>query len=315
MSILRHSEQLGNFGISLHSRIVESLVTQIEDAIEMGLIRCSQPTQHRPQLFSVYDFIRVILRITGERKAWKRLAESDNTLVAFCHYVSFDTKAGYKAQPSPATDLTGFIYMAYMTNCNFSYKLRASSAAYFAADRRPVVAPVQVEPQVAADVVADPDNMTFNRTLTELYEISGIKSRYYLAAAVKRDFDLGIDYVEDGDGLLLTEDAFNWLVASLRSARGTDTTRLPESIPLTRRGFRLAVDRKNARIGCALASPTEADPTEARPQVMRSHNVKPVSLANLQPNQPMYGADIKTKPIRVPVELVDKIRAFIADSL
>lgn len=44
-------------------------------------------------------------------------------------------------------------------------------------------------------------------------------------------------------------------------------------------------------------------------------NVKAESLANLIPCQPKYGSAIETKPIRVPVFLVDEIKAFIAARL
>ena len=263
MSILRHSEQLGNFGISLHSRIVESLVTQIEDAIEMGLIRCSLPTDDRPQLFSVFDFIRVILEIKSEREVWKRLTEGDPQTVTICDSLKFDRSNNRKGNAeSPATNLTGLIYIAYMANSEFSHKLRASSAAYFAADRRPVVAPVQVEQEVAAassDIVTDPRNVAFNdrllrfpHPLAELQQVTGITCLQYITKAVKRDFVEGVDYVYHYPGYHLTDRAFYWLVTSFRSRRGTDIKTLPETVPLDRGGFKVRNKRKNARLGCAM---------------------------------------------------------------
>lgn len=157
MSILNHSEKLGNFGISLHSRIIESLVTQIEDAIAMGEIRCNAPLDDSPQVFSIYDFIRKILELKTEREVWKRYTENDLNIVTICDYVSFDQKTGYRGKLSPATDIAGLLYIAYMANCKFSQKLRASSAALIAADRRPVVAPVQVAAANLDHTVTDKD--------------------------------------------------------------------------------------------------------------------------------------------------------------
>lgn len=311
MNILRHSEQLGNFGISLHNRIVESLVNQIEYAIEFGKIRCSVPTDTRRQLFSVYDFIREILKINSERKAWKRWTESDPNIVAFCHYVPFSQKSGYIGKPSPAADITGLIYLAYMASGEFSQRLRASSAAYFAADHSAATTPARATSQAAAAKLPEHIPVAFKRTLTELHQVSGIKSRCYVAAAVKRDFELGIDYLEDGEELLITEDVFYWLIASFRSQRGTDTANLPQNIRLTRQGFRLRLNRKNARLSSAATSQT----VETTSQTPRSHNVSPVSLANLLPQPCKFGEGVETKPIRIPVFLKAEIEQYIADRL
>lgn len=263
MSILRHSEQLGNFGISLHSRIVESLVTQIEDAIEMGLIRCSDPADDRPQLFSVFDFINVILGKKNPRDTWQTLTQSDPHTVAFSDSVKFDRADGKKANvTSPASDLVGLLYIAYMANSEFSVKLRASSAAYFAADRRSVVVPVIAEQPVAEPVTylngglipKPPDLSPYPRTLTELQQVTGIKTRNYIAQAIKRDFVAGVDYFCYYPEYYLTDDAFYWLVVSFRSSRGTDVKTLPETIPLNRGGFKVRNKRKNARLGCAMDS-------------------------------------------------------------
>lgn len=323
MSILSHSEKLGNFGISLHSRIIESLVSQIESAIEIGAIRSEYDWDARVNYFSIYDFIREILKISGERKAYKRLTERDSALVAFCHFISFEQESGRVSRPSPATDMVGLLYMAYMVNCDFSYNLRASSAALIAADRRPemklqnatsssklrdlTTAPI-------ADVdhtVTDPHSVKFSRTLTELHQVSGIKYRQYVAAAVKRDYELGIDYVESDGELMITEDVFNWLIVSFRSQRGTDADKLPDNIPLKRRGFRVRLNTKNARLSSAISSQAG----DVQPQTKRSPGVSPQSLANLIPQPNKFGDGIKTAPIRVPDFLVDEVRQFVTNKL
>ena len=108
MNIIEHRNQLNNYGVTLHSRIVGVLVDRIETAIASGTIR-SQNSKH-----SIFDFIRIILMVKNERDAWKRLCANDPHTVAICDSVKFDRTDGKAANlESPATDIVGLLYIAY----------------------------------------------------------------------------------------------------------------------------------------------------------------------------------------------------------
>ena len=130
-TILDQSAQLENFGVSLHRAIINNLIIEVENAIADGRIR-SANGRH-----SVYDFIREVLQKKTEREVWKRFTADFPVVVTFCDEYIFlqkDKAKGFKL--TPITDLNGLIYIAYFANCDFSHSLRASSAAYFAADRQ-----------------------------------------------------------------------------------------------------------------------------------------------------------------------------------
>lgn len=162
MDILRHRTDLSKRGITLHSRIVGLLVDQIERAIEFSEIRCGRHPETGRQLFSVYDFIRVILELKSEKEVWKRLQLNIPDVITFCDLISFVQESGRSGRLSPATDLVGFLHIAYIANCDFSSKLRSASAAHFAADlQNPLVKPdrilsqfEQVEPIAQTAIIA-----------------------------------------------------------------------------------------------------------------------------------------------------------------
>lgn len=130
-NIIALNQELNTFGISLHKRTVEVLIGEIEEAIAGGLIRS------KDDRYSIFDFIRVVLGDKAERKTWKRFVETDSNTVAFCHSVKFDRKDGKLANAeSPATNLFGLVYLAYMSPGDYSHQLRRSSALYFVESRK-----------------------------------------------------------------------------------------------------------------------------------------------------------------------------------
>jgi len=140
MNILDQRNQLNQFGITLHSRIVGILVDRIEAAIADGRIR-TENGKH-----SIFDFIREILGQKSEREVWKRLCDNDPQTVTICDGLKFDRKNDRKGNiESPATDTVGLLYIAYQASCDFSQQLRSASAAHFAADRQ--IPMLEVEPQ------------------------------------------------------------------------------------------------------------------------------------------------------------------------
>lgn len=221
MDILRHRTDLSKRGITLHSRIVGLLVDQIERAIEMSEIRCGWHPETGRQLFSVYDFIRVILELKTEREVWKRLTANIPSIVTFCDYVPFDQKTGYAGKASPATDLVGFLHIAYIANCEFSAKLRSASAAHFAADlQNPLVKPdrilntfEQVEP------IAIPDSFPklAGKTQEEIYQLASDYLQVRQAAAERLPTLIDIlDALADPVGL---PEATEWYTAKTWLAR------------------------------------------------------------------------------------------------
>lgn len=139
MNIIDHRNQLNNYGVTLHSRIVGILVDRIESAIAHGNIR-SQFVDGQKKL-SVFDFMRAILLIKAERKVWQRMCDSDPQTVTLCHSVKFDRTDGKATNlGSPATDIVGLLYIGYQSSSDFSHQLRSASASHFAADRKnPVI--------------------------------------------------------------------------------------------------------------------------------------------------------------------------------
>jgi hypothetical protein len=143
MESLAFQSELGNFGISLHKRIVESLIAEIELAIADGRIRSQDG------LYSVFDFIREILGKLAERKVWQRFLENNPECVTFCHAIIFEQKGPGRKQETPATSTIGLLYIAYIADCSYSFQLRSASASYFAADRNLVTSvapPILFEP-------------------------------------------------------------------------------------------------------------------------------------------------------------------------
>jgi hypothetical protein len=136
MESLTFQSELGNFGISLHKRIVESLIAEIESAIADGRIR-SQDGRH-----SVFDFIREILGKKNSRNFWARLTISVPNCVAICDAIIFKQEGPGRPQETLATDLAGLLVVAYLADCRYSQQLRSASASYFAADRNSVTPPV-----------------------------------------------------------------------------------------------------------------------------------------------------------------------------
>lgn len=129
--IVRIQSELSNFGISLHQRTVEVLIGEIEQAIADGRIR-SKNGKH-----SIFNFIRVILNQKSEYESWKRFVSQDPDTLTFCEGVKFDRKDGKLANTeSPATDLFGLVYIAYMSSGEYSQQLRRSSASYFVKSRK-----------------------------------------------------------------------------------------------------------------------------------------------------------------------------------
>lgn len=297
MDILDYGTELSKFGISLHRRVVGVLIGQIINAFEDGDIRTDDG------LHSIYDFIGFILRKKNPRQVFSDLKDSDRCVREMDTTIKFDRRDGRKGkEDSPVTDMVGLLYLAYMISSDFSQNLRSSSAAYFVAEYKDNSALQQQS--IKLESIVEDSGVAYPRTLIEIFEISGITSRPYIRRAVERDFEVGVDYLIVDSEMILTEDAFNWLIVSFRSQRGTDISRLPETISLKRRCFKLRVKRKNARLGSGAITVKQ-----------RCSNVSLNSLANLCPQQPKYGDGIVTKPIRVPVDMVEKIKAFIAEQL
>lgn len=84
MESLAYQSELGNFGISLHGRIIDALISEIENAIADGRIR-SQDGKH-----SVFDFIREILKRKNERSTWAGLLKKDPIIASKCSIFQFE---------------------------------------------------------------------------------------------------------------------------------------------------------------------------------------------------------------------------------
>lgn len=166
MNILNQRQELNNFGISLHSRIVGVLINQVEVAIADGRIRSAG------ELYSVFDFIREILGLKSERKVWERFVVGDSNVVTFCHNVQFIRSDGELNRESPATGMTGLLYIAYLANCEFSKTLRTASAAHFAADRQtPIVELTPIAVPTEELEISQFAHLA-NKTQTEIYQLA-----------------------------------------------------------------------------------------------------------------------------------------------
>ena len=243
--IVALNQELNTFGISLHKRTIEVLIGEIKKAIADGLIR-SKDNKH-----SIFDFIREILKLKTEREVWKRFAEADSYTVTFCDSVKFDRKDGKKANTdSPATDLFGLVYIAYMAIGEFSQQLRRSSALYFLESRKSFEG-VTKSPVLESDTVTQLKSAlnNFPNTLEKVWGTSGIVSKYQVKSAILRDFKEGKDYIF-ADGILCVNDStFHILSISFRSLKGTDIDQLPEIINLkTREYFRYQANKKANRL-------------------------------------------------------------------
>jgi hypothetical protein len=240
-----YQSQLDNFGVSLHRAIVNQLIGEIESAIADGRIR-SADGKH-----SVYDFIREILEKKTERQVWKRFVTDFPACVTFCDANTFPEKDKAKAsKKTPTTDTGGLIYIAYFANCNFSHNLRASSAAYFAADRQN--APDSLVAQTRENAITQLSNAlnNFPNTLNKVWKTSGIVNKSQVKKAILRDFVEERDYVW-ADGILCVNDStFHILIVSFRSLAGADIESLPEIIHIkTREYFQYQAAKKmNKRI-------------------------------------------------------------------
>lgn len=172
MNIIEHRNQLNNYGVTLHSRIVGILVDRIESAIERGDIR-SQFVDGQDKL-SVYDFMRVILMVKSEREVWKRLCDNDSQTVTICDGLKFDrsnNRAGNAE--TPATGMAGLLYIAYQANSEFSHQLRSSSAAHFVADRKIPTIKVPQESD-GFHTVASPNTVTIPDSVENFPRLAGL---------------------------------------------------------------------------------------------------------------------------------------------
>lgn len=258
MDILSLESELSNFGVSLHKRIVEVLIGEIEAAIADGRIR-SQNGEG-----SVFDFIREILKQKSERKVFERFAKNAPEVVTFCHNLKFE---GSGQRETPVTDLRGFIHMAYLANCDYSQKLRSASASYFAADRKiepvaPAPTPTPAPDRKVAELeelLADwqvkyrhiYDRMQyfqarsiggdmlkrlqekpeeFSEDSEWLWQIAGVHCKYYFVGRCKEDLIYGVDYVLGNrkGQIKLTPHAALQMMLNLRSRKGVQVRYLPE---------------------------------------------------------------------------------------
>lgn len=262
-NIIALNQELNTFGISLHKRTVEVLIGEIEEAIAGGLIRS------KDDQYSIFDFIREILKLKGERKVWERFSEANPECVAFCHSLEFKAKQARK-QSTPVTGLVGLVYLAYMSTGDYSHQLRRSSALYFVESRK-----VQDVPSVAAQTESKKiaeltellkdwevkykqvyDKMQYhqaramgNDMLTRLKDkpeafsedsellwlISGIASKSYFVGRCREDLIYGVDYVNGArkGTIKLTPYAALQMLLNFRSKKGVQARYLPEIVEVT----------------------------------------------------------------------------------
>ncbi|MFS8120393.1 MAG: hypothetical protein ACMG55_18180 [Microcoleus sp.] len=242
-NILDQSAHLEIFGVSLHRAIVNNLIGEIKTAIADGRIR-SADGRH-----SVYDFIREILGKKTERQVWKRFVVDFPAIVTFCDDSNFprlDGRMG-KGKKTPTSDLNGLVYIGYFANCDFSHQLRASSAAYFAADRQQQP-PARITENTIAQLEKALDS--FPNTLDKVWKTSGIVNKSQVKKAIVRDFVEERDYVWASDKLCVNDSTFAILIVSFRSWAGTNVEDLPEIIHIkTREYFQHQANKKmNRRI-------------------------------------------------------------------
>lgn len=226
-NIIALNQKLNTFGISLHKRTVEVLIGEIEEAITGGLIRS------KDDQYSIFDFIREMLKLKGERKVWERFSEANPECVAFCHSLEFEARQTRK-QSTPVTGLVGLVYLAYMSPGDYSHQLRRSSALYFVESRKAQLSPDSVTKSDAletesrkiaelTDLLKDweakykqvyakmqyhqaramgSDMLTrlkekpeaFSEDSELLWLISGIASKSYFVGGCREDLEYGVDY-------------------------------------------------------------------------------------------------------------------------
>lgn len=236
---IKFEQQLNGFGISLHRAIINQLIGEIEAAISEGRIRS------KDERYSVYDFIREILRKKSERETWKRFTEEFPAVVTFCDIWQFP---GERQRKTPVTDFAGCLYIGYFANCEFSHNLRASSASHFAGERQSSPQPNQVE-QLERSLEATKTALQgYPYTLEKLWRDSGIVNKSQVKGAILRDFVEGRDYIWADDILCMDESTYSILILSFRSLKGADISQLPEIIKLeTRKYFHYQLQKRMNR--------------------------------------------------------------------
>lgn len=233
--------QVHEFGISLHKAVLQSLVGQIEKAIEDGDIR-SESGMH-----SVYDFVRVVLGRKNPWDVWKSFDESmDSSILGFSS-IQFQSASqpGGKSKVTPVGDTAALIYFAYIVNCDFSHKLRVSSAALLAADYK---AKFGGAPEVKE---GDRPVSHFPIPLSYLHEASGIVKKSQVKDALFRNFNAFEHWVVgDDEQPWMTLATFSILILSFRSANGAKVELCPEIIKVeSAEYFRYQRMRQNCRVG------------------------------------------------------------------
>ena len=79
-------------------------------------------------LFSVYDFLKLVGQSANPRKAWTRILERYSASVAECYTHKFPYCKGGAAQPTPATNREGLIKIAQVLPGEFGTKFRSAAA-------------------------------------------------------------------------------------------------------------------------------------------------------------------------------------------
>lgn len=220
--------QLNAFGISLHRAIINQLIGQIEQAVKDGKIRSQNG------IYSVLDFIREILDKKNARDGWKRLTNNVPSTVGFCDSVKFPRKDGKQANAfSPGTDMAGLIWIAYVSESEFSFNLRTSSSQLILADRQNSPQSVNPVEELERSLEAAHTALDcFPFTVEKLWRDSGIVNKSQVKGAILRDFLEGRDYIWVDKRLCMNESTYNILIISFRSVKGADISQLPSIIKL-----------------------------------------------------------------------------------
>lgn len=210
-----YSQQLSTLGVSLHHAIIKTLVAEIRTAIADGRIRSLDKKN------SIFDFLREILKLKGERKNWERLIYNNPDTVRICHSVKFPRSDGKKANlDSPASDLAGLIYIAYLASCEYSEKFRSASAALFAAEIESGEPRNPIAPAYPGD--------EFLYSVAQLTEVANYATDSYTRSTIRRDFVENIHYKMVGKEMRLTEKCFGLAITSSRSKKGISRDKCPE---------------------------------------------------------------------------------------
>jgi len=249
-------QKLQGFGVSLHQSILGQLVGQIETAIASGEIRSQEG------MYSVYDFIRVFSGNRNASQSWKDFVAADQIIIRLTDVVKFAGARG-RSYESPATDMTGLIYIAYMGQGQFSHQLRSSSAVLLAKDFNSFnatpsgakqkegyvdrIAELEAALEKSVDLHED-----FPVTLAMLHKSSGIVSKSQVKKAVKRDFIEDRDYIEMQDGFIyINVPTFYILMISFKALKGADISGLPAILPIATEAYfqYQKMKRMNTRVG------------------------------------------------------------------